>query len=277
MTGVTSGLGVEWLYELDRTLEAEFFLLARSENKFHELISNRPLANEFHLIRCDFASFEDIDLAAKMIEETTDSVDILINNAGVWAPETMHRTVDGVELTFAVNHLAPYILTGKLILLLNKQRGARIINTASFRHKDAEIDKEDIQAEKEYDAEQSYCNSKLFSVLFTRSLSRLLDNGKVTANCFDPGIVDTPMFFQGFPKSVKFLYPVVRKIISRTPLKGAETGVFLSTSSSVESKSGRYYKNCKETKSSRLSNDPDMAKWLWTESEKLTGFCYPKL
>lgn len=276
MTGVTSGLGVEWLYELDRSINAEFFIIARNKNKFHKLTSDRPLTNIVHFIECDFASLESINVAVKNIRNITNFIDILINNAGVWSSEKLQRSNDGFEITLAVNHLAPYLLTGKLLPLLHQRTNSRIINTASFRHKDAKVDKSDIQMEGDFNAEQAYCNSKLFTVIFTKKLAKYLGNSNITVNCFDPGIVDTPMLLQGFPKFIKLLYPFVRRVIARTPLKGAETGIFLSNSAKLKNTSGLYFKDSKPKNSSKLSNDITMSDWLWGESERLTKFVYPK-
>jgi len=275
ISGVTSGFGVEWLYELDVKKNAEIFVLARNENKFNALIKHRPLKNKVHFIECDFSSLKSIESAVGKIILLTESIDLLINNAGVWSGENIEFSQDGVEITFAVNQLAPYFLTGKLLPLLKKSPQSKIVNTASFRHSDAKIDKNDIELRNNFNAELAYCNSKLFSILFTKHLARRLSGSTVSVNCFDPGIVDTPMLKQSFPKKLSFLYPLVRRFIARPPKKGAETGVFLSNLETNKGISGEYFKDNKVKKVSVLAENESMAEWLWHQSRELSGYAYP--
>lgn len=277
MTGVTSGLGVEWLYELDRLSEAEFFIIARNKSKFENIVNNRPLKNEFRFIECDFNSIKSIKMAADLISTYTDVVDLLINNAGVWSSEEIEYSNDNIEVTFAVNQVAPYILTGKLLNALSKSEHSLIINTASFRHSDANIDINDAQMASSFNAEQAYCNSKLYAILFTKHLARILNGTPISAVCFDPGIVDTPMLKVGFPRKLAWLYPVARRLIARSPLKGAETGVFLATERITKDLSGNYFKDMKVKKPSKMANDQSLASWLWCETEKISGYKYPEL
>lgn len=275
MSGVTSGFGIEWLYALDKDRNAEFFVLARSEDKFNSLVNCRPLKNTAHFIECDFGSFKSIDLAVERIASLTDNIDLLINNAGVWAGEDIEYSQDGVEVTFAVNQLAPYLLTGKLLPLLCKSIQSKIINTASFRHSDAKVDKEDIELKNNYNAESAYCNSKLFVILFTRRLAKHLSGSNIFTGCFDPGIVDTPMLKKAFPKKIVFLYPIVRKFIARSPKKGAETGVFISDIAFGKNVSGEYFKDKKVKKVSALAEDELLGEWLWDKCEGMSGYSYP--
>lgn len=273
ISGVTSGFGVNWLYELDRTKEAVFLVLARDEVKFNALIEDKPLANKVHFIHCDLDSFKSIDRAVESIKAVTKSVDALINNAGVFSSEELCLSQDGIELTLAVNQLAPYLLVGKLLPLLKNAGGGRVINTASFRHSDAKIDLDDIELRNNFNAEIAYCNSKLYTVLLTKKLAELFEGSQVQVNCFDPGIVNTPMLSIAFPKSLKFIYPLFSRFIARSPEKGAETGVYLTCSPKVESITGKYFKDCKVKAPHKLA-DAVTADWLWLESERLTGFKY---
>ncbi|GLX79873.1 short-chain dehydrogenase [Thalassotalea insulae] len=270
-TGGTSGFGVNWLYRLDSEKNAIFYVLGRDQAKFSNLVSFRPFKNTVHFIQCELDSFASIQKAVEEIKTKTNRVDCLINNAGVWSNDDKPTSQDDIELTLAVNQLAPFILTGKLLPLLKNSSCANIINTASFRHKDARVDLDDIQLMANFNAEQAYCNSKLYSILFTKQLASLLNNTQVSVNCFDPGIVDTPMLSQAFPSSLNFIFPMFRRLVARTPDKGAETGIFLSTKTHT---TGGYFKDCKLKKPSKQAMSSSLSDWLWTESEKLTGFKY---
>ncbi|MEP4889691.1 MAG: SDR family NAD(P)-dependent oxidoreductase [Aliiglaciecola sp.] len=272
ITGATSGFGVNWLYQMDESKQCCFFVLGRDESKFKRLISDKPLKNDVHFIHCRLDSFSSIDSAVKEIQTKAFKVDILVNNAGVWSSDEIAFSQDDIEMTLAVNHLAPFVLTGKLLPLLLKAEKASIVNTASFRHKDASPSTHDIQLMERYSSEKAYCNSKLYSILFTQKLASLLHNTQISVNCFDPGIVDTEMLKKAFPKTLAFIYPLFRKVIARTPEKGAQTGVFLSQ---PNSKTGNYYKDCQPKKVSKLANSKALSDWLWGESEKLSEFSYP--
>lgn len=274
MSGITSGIGLSWLKLLDQAVKAKFYLLVRNEQKFYEQVSVRPLANDYNLIQCSLDSLESVENAAVQIQQCTNSIDILINNAGIWPDDERALSCEGFELTLAVNHLAPYLLSCKLIQQLQNSSAARIINTASFRHSDAKVDMEDFQLRKGYTAARAYCNSKLYNILFTQKLAELLSETTVTVNCFDPGMVDTPMFPKGFPGPLLFLYPFVRRHMARTPEKGAETGLYLSVSSECREMTGFYFKDCKQKKPSMKTRNRTVTDWLWHESNRLTGFGY---
>lgn len=276
ITGVTSGFGTAWLYALDEQKEAEFYVLARNEEKFRALIAERPLRNQAHFVGCDLSSFDSINAAVGQVGALTDRVDLLINNAGLWPADDIAMSTDGIETTFAVNQLAPYLLTGKLLPLLHNSTRAKVINTASFRHSDAKIDRADIELESNYDAELAYCNSKLFAILFTRQLAKRLAASTVSVNCFDPGIVDTPMLKQAFPRKLVFIYPLFRRFVARSLEKGAETGVFLSDLQTCEGVSGAYFRDKKVKQPSAQALDEALGAWLWQESERLSGYVYPE-
>ena len=143
--------------------------------------------------------------------------------------------------------------------LLKKSESASIINTASFRHKDAKVALHDIELRLNFDAEQAYCNSNLYTVLFTKKLAFLLRDSNISVNCFDPGIVDTPMLAQAFPKYLRSVFPLFKRLFVRTPDKGAETGVFLTDKTNV---TGGYFRDCKLKKVSKLAADNSLSDWL---------------
>ena len=274
ITGVTSGFGINWLYELDKGSDITFFILARNEEKFNSLLKQNPLTNSIHFIQCELDSFQSIANAVNSVKTLTNTVDTLINNAGVWSSNKFSTSKDNIEITVAVNQLAPYLLTGQLLPLLKNSVNPKVINTASFRHKDAKVDIKDIELRETFNAEQAYCNSKLYSVLFTKKLAQLLKSTNITVNCFDPGIVDTPMLKDAFPKSLSLIYPMFRKYIARSPQKGAETGVYLSQTLICQTVSGEYFKDAKIKAVSNNGNNQSLIDWLWNESIRLTGFKY---
>jgi len=274
ITGVTSGFGQQWLYQLDKQPDIEFFVLARNKHKFQSMLIQQPLKNRAHFVQCDLMSIDSIHAAADQITKLTDNIDILINNAGHWSDRTFTPSVDGIESTLAVNQIAPFLLTGRLLPLLAQAKQARVINTASFRHTDAKLKLDDIQLREDFNAELAYCNSKLYSVLFTQSLAEKLTSSRITVNCFDPGVVDTPMLKQALPIWLSPFYSVIKRVIARSPDKGAETGVFLSQSMQEATQSGHYFKDKKIKSTSETAKDPSLMQWLWQQSSQLSGFDY---
>ena len=274
ITGVTSGFGQEWLYELDNQASCHFYILARNANKYNQMCKEKPLKNKAELILCDFLSMESIHTAAQIILTETHQVDVLINNAGLWADPILSLSKDSIESTLAVNHIAPFLLTGLLLPSLKNSDHARIINTASFRHEDAVIDQNDINLKNNFSAEQAYCNSKLYNILFTKVLARKLDNTQITVNCFDPGIVDTPMLKKGMPSWLKFAYPLIKRVVARHPKKGAETGIYLSVAEEAKQQTGLYFNDKKPKKASNLAEQVFMQNWLWEQSVQLTNIDY---
>jgi NAD(P)-dependent dehydrogenase (short-subunit alcohol dehydrogenase family) len=274
ITGVTSGFGINWLYELDKTKSAVFFVLGRDEEKFNRMMKDLPLSNKSHFIKCDLDSISSIKAAVNSVQNLTNNVDVLINNAGVWSENNICMSQDNIEMTLAVNQLAPFLLSGLLLPLLKESKSSRIINTASFRHHDAKIDFKDIELKNNFNAETAYCNSKLYTILFTKKLASILEGTEINVSCFDPGIVDTPMLRQAFPKSLNFIYPLFKRFIARTPEQGAATGVSLSIMPLSDIMSGGYFKSGKLKKVNKQADDIYITDWLWTESERLTGFKY---
>jgi NAD(P)-dependent dehydrogenase (short-subunit alcohol dehydrogenase family) len=272
MTGVTSGFGQQWLYQLDKQQDIEFFILARNKSKLEAMLKLKPLSNKMHFIECDLLSISSINAAADQIQQLTDSIDVLVNNAGWWAASTFDTSSDGIESTFAVNQIAPFLLTGRLLPLLSKSKQGRIVNTASFRYEDAKVDHNDLQLKTNFNAELAYCNSKLYSVLFTQSLAEKLAGSSITVNCFDPGIVDTPMLKKALPVWLSPFYSLVKRFVARTPDKGAETGVYLCQSDSVKTASGAYFKDKRIQKTKASTRDPVLASLLWKASTDLSGF-----
>ncbi|MFT4805116.1 MAG: NAD(P)-dependent dehydrogenase (short-subunit alcohol dehydrogenase family) [Psychroserpens sp.] len=194
-------------------------------------------------------------------------LDILINNAGVITP-IRTLTTDGLETQFALNHLAPFLLTELLLDSLKSSDSARIINISSNAHQIANINFDDLQSEQEYKPKEVYQRTKLCNILFTYELARQLEGTHITANCVHPGVITTKLLqaYNGGNGGFSF----ISKLLYGTPQKGAETPLYLASSSEVEGISGKYFANKKIAQSSNYANDLSVAKRLWQISKSLT-------
>jgi retinol dehydrogenase 14 len=196
-------------------------------------------------------------------------LDVLVNNVGgFWA--TRHVTVDGLEHTFAVNHLAPFLLTGLLLHRLKASAPARVVTVSSGAHSKGRIDFEDLQGERGYSGPRAYGQSKLANVMFTYELSRRLDGTGVTATVLEPGVVRTAFGAEDPAPWHRLLLPLVRPFM-KSPERGAATAVYLGSSSEVDGVTGRYFANRRPRSSSRDSYDTVAAARLWRISEQLVG------
>jgi NAD(P)-dependent dehydrogenase (short-subunit alcohol dehydrogenase family) len=192
-------------------------------------------------------------------------LDVLVNNAGAVYRERQ-LTTDGIEMTWAVNHLAPFLLTTLLLDRLKDSAPARIITTASEAHQGAQIPFSDLNAERSYRSFGRYGETKLANILFTSELARRLEGTEVTANCFHPGLVAT-----GFNRNNGPLMDLAMTIlgpVSRSPKKGADTLVWLATSPDIAHVSGAYFFDRQQKPPSPKAQDTEMARRLWEISER---------
>ncbi|MEM6429559.1 MAG: SDR family NAD(P)-dependent oxidoreductase [Deinococcota bacterium] len=276
MTGATSGFGVSWLKGIAAQQTHDIYVLARDQHKFQRLLSELPKrqAQRVHFVQCQLDSFSSIQQAAQQLKQTIDHIDVLINNAGVFSGEQRTESQDSIELTFAVNHLAPFLLTNLVIDLLDKSPSARIVNTASFQHFPGVFDWEDLTYQhRKFDAMKAYQQSKLANVVFTLDLARQLKPWGITVNCFDPGIVNTSMTVTSLSPFLKRMYPML-KYLFRTPEKGAETGLYLSLNDALSGQTGGYYRDKKLKRPNKMATSLEVAQKLWEHSEMLVGHQY---
>jgi NAD(P)-dependent dehydrogenase (short-subunit alcohol dehydrogenase family) len=200
-------------------------------------------------------------------------LDVLLNNAGV--VNTRRRlSADGYEETLAVNHFAPFLLTGLLLPALLQAPAARIVNVSSHAHTFVrDMGFEDMQAEKGYKTFREYGRSKLANILFTRSLAQRLQDRDTTVNCLHPGAVATSL---GTNNGVtgKVLTTILKPFF-RSPERGAETSIFLCTSDAVKNVSGAYFVDCKEKNPRPWALDDAAAERLWQYTEECVEFRYP--
>jgi NAD(P)-dependent dehydrogenase (short-subunit alcohol dehydrogenase family) len=276
ITGSTSGIGKEIAIGLAK-MKANIVLVGRNEAKCHETLEevcrNASIGtsrNQVSYLLADLSSQESIHQLARKFMDTYENLDILINNAGVFL--SRHKTtVDGIEYTFAVNHLAPFLLTNLLFERMKASRHSRIITTSSVAHRGARINFEDLQFERgSYNGVQAYRQSKLANILFTKELARRSQGTGVTSNCFHPGGVRTNLV-QSSPWYYRLMWLIITPFLV-SPKKGADTAVYLASSSTVEKTSGEYFVNRKPVDASGLANDPHLAARLWKLSEELTGY-----
>lgn len=270
VTGSNSGIGKVTALEIAK-MGATVIMVARNKEKgqqaLEEVISGSSNRN-VELMLCDFSSQQSIRDFVEQFKAKYKQLHILVNNAGLSIPEKS-ITKDGIESTFATNHLGYFLLTNLLLDVLKNSAPARIVNVSSEGHKMGHIDFDDINYEhKKYNATKAYCTSKLANVLFTRELSKRLQGTNVTANCLHPGIVAS-----NFPSGTNGLMGFFLKIYKPfliTVEKGAETQIYLATSSEVEGVTGEYFAKKKIAAITSEAKNESVAKRLWEVSEKMT-------
>jgi retinol dehydrogenase 14 len=207
-------------------------------------------------------------LAAQVLD-TYPRLDVLVNNVGgFWAHR--HVTADGVEHTFALNHLAPFLLTSLLLDRLIASAPARIVTVSSGAHARGRIDFDDLQGERNYSGQRAYSQSKLASVMFTYELARRLEGTGVTATVLHPGVVRTGFGAEDPSRIFKLLVPLWRPFM-KTPQQGAATSIELASSPKVEGVTGTYFANGRPQSSNKASYDEGAAGRLWQVSAGLVG------
>jgi NAD(P)-dependent dehydrogenase (short-subunit alcohol dehydrogenase family) len=268
LTGGTSGIGQVAAVELARQ-GARIVLIARDRARVAEAlaaINGAGPAVAHRAVYADLANIAQIRRVAAEIVATEPRIDVLINNAGALF-NRRQLSPDGLEMTFAVNHMAYFVLTEALLPTLKQSGPARIVNTASAAHRGAKLDFDDLQSERAYSGFQVYGRSKLCNILFTRELARRLQGSGVTANSLHPGFVAT-RFGDRSGGLLQAVMPIA-KLGAISPSKGAETIVYLASSPEVASVSGLYfYRDKPETPSPEAQDDKAAAR-LWAESERL--------
>lgn len=270
ITGATSGIGRVTAIEL-ACQGAEVVLVCRDRNRADETVSAmraKTPAAKVDVLLADLSSQAAIRQLAHDYLATSRPLHVLVNNAGV---VNLHRSLtgDGIETVFAVNHLAYFLLTNLLLERIKASAPARIVNVASDAHRFGTMNFDDLGGERSYRTMRIYGQSKLANILFTYELARRLEGTGVTVNCLHPGAVAT-----GLGKNnggwAKVVIGMLRPFF-RTPESGAATSIYLATSLEVDGVSGKYFSNCKETRSSQASYDQAAAARLWKVSAQMTG------
>jgi NAD(P)-dependent dehydrogenase (short-subunit alcohol dehydrogenase family) len=270
ITGATSGIGEVASQRLAR-MGARMVLIARDrargEAALNRLREVSP-GTEHSIHYADLSRIAEMKRVAAEIAAAEPRIDVLINNAGALFG-TRQTTADGLEQTFATNHMAYFVLTLGLRERLLAAAPARVVSTASDAHTGYTLNFADLQATKGYSAMGAYGRSKLCNILFTRELARRWSGTGITANCLHPGFVATRFG----DASGSLISSVLRigKVFALSPEKGAETIVYLASSPDAASRSGEYFYKCRPATPTAGARDDAAAKRLWIESAKLAG------
>ena len=272
ITGATNGIGLAAAHALARA-GAGLVLVARNRERGEatvDEITRRSGNPDVGLLLADLSSQTQIRRLADEFLAAGRPLHVLLNNAGV-VNLRREETAEGLETTFAVNHLAYFLLSELLLERLNESAPARIVNVASDAHAQAggRLDFDDLQSTRKYSLMGTYGKSKLANILFTRELSRRQQGSGVTANCMHPGFVGSN--FARNNGAIASLVMTLLKPFARSPEKGAETAVYLCSSPEVESLSGEYFVDCAVAQPKDFARNDDDARTLWEQSARLCG------
>lgn len=268
VTGGTSGIGQATASAL-AGLGAQVAIIGRDAARAeHAAAAIRSATGaQVDVFAADLSSQAEVRQLAEEALERLPRIDVLVNNAGgYW--NTRHVTADGLERTFAVNHLAPFLLTNLLLDRLRQSGHARVVTVASHAHAHGRIDFDDLQGEHDYSGARAYNQSKLAVLLFTYELARRLGPGTVTANALHPGVVNTSFGAADPGWTQRLLVPAMRPFM-RTADRGATTSIHVASARQLEGVTGRYFVNSRDRSSSPRSRDRDTAARLWHASAHL--------
>ncbi|OIO85574.1 MAG: short-chain dehydrogenase [Anaerolineae bacterium CG2_30_57_67] len=265
VTGATSGIGLVAARQLARQ-GGSVVLVGRSAAKLStvaEQIKTQTGNTQIETIVADLSTHAGVQHTAHEFKKRYPRLDVLLNNAGAIF-SSRQVSADGLELTFALNHLNYFHLTMLLMDVLKASNAARVVNVSSDAHRGQKLDFDDLQNSKNYSRFSAYGRSKLMNLLFTYELARKLEGTKITANALHPGFVSTGFALnnQGLLRwGVKLL-----RIFALTPEKGAETSIYLASSPEVEGVTGKYFSDRKMINSDPVSYDKTTAEKLWQVS-----------
>lgn len=263
VTGGTAGIGRETVRAL-ALQGARVLFTGRNADAAKSLIDELKVQAPVALVEflpVDFASLKSVKQLAQQIQSRVKRIDILVNNAGLNTTK-LAQSEDGFELTLAVNHLAPFLLTH--LLLDTVADGGRIINVASKMHSWRNMNFDDIELKKDWGAITAYSQSKLANVMFTYYLARQLSSRKISVNCLHPGVIASDITRE-MPGFVRF----VVKLVLKNTAQGAETSVFLASSNEVAGITSKYFDDKKAIPSSKESYDEEKQEKLWRMSKKM--------
>lgn len=271
ITGANSGIGKATALGLAK-MGATVVLVsrdrARGEQAQSEIKAQSGNPN-IDLLLADLSSQQSIRQLADDFKQRYSQLHVLINNAGVFSPRK-RLTVDGVDMVFAVNQLAPFLLTNLLLDVLKASAPARIVNVSSGSHEANYLKLDDLQSEKHYRSMRAYGQSKLALVLFTYELARRLEGTGVTANCLHPGFVSTNIAQRGLPPPVRLLAKPIF-LFGMSPEQGARTSIYLASSPDVEGVTGKYFVKSVPKQSAPLTHDESLQHKLWQVCAVMTG------
>ncbi|MEM1135906.1 MAG: SDR family NAD(P)-dependent oxidoreductase [Bacteroidota bacterium] len=269
ITGANSGIGKASAIEIAKK-GYQIVMICRNKQKAEAAQKEISQHTTFPvgLIICDFASQESIRAAAAAYKKQYDRLDVLLNNAGFIA-KSYAKTVDGIEQTFAVNHLGYFLLTNLLLNTLKNTPNARVVNVASEAHRYTKFDINNLEMQKGYSHMKAYGLSKLCNIMFSRELSKRLKSTSVTSYSLHPGVVASN-FSTEMKGGFGFLFKMVKPFMVSNE-KGAETSVFLATDPGVTQFSGKYFAKKTIKKPVNDAVNDTLCKQLWEKSEEMTS------
>ena len=270
VTGANSGIGKATALGLAQ-MGANVVMVARDcargETARNE-VKVKSGSSSVELLVADLSSQQSIRQLVENFKQHYKQLHVLINNAGVFML-TRRETVDGLEMTFAVNYLAPFLLTNLLLDVLRASAPSRIVNVSSEAHESGYIKMDDLQTNKNYRPFRAYGQSKLALIMFTYELARRLQGTGVTANCLHPGFVATNIGQSGVWPVARPLAKFVLSFLGVSPVEGAATSIYLATSPDVEDVTGKYFVRSIPRRSAPISYDESLQRQLWEESAEL--------
>ena len=273
ITGGTGGIGQATALGLAR-LGANVAITGRDATRADQTANEirTETGVQVDIFLADLSAQADVRRLADEARERLPRIDVLVNNVGgYW--NSRHLTVDGLERTFAVNHLAPFLLTDLLLAKLQERDHARVVTVASHAHKQGRIDFDDLQGERSYSGARAYNQSKLANVLFTHELAKRIRGGIVTANAVHPGVVRTSFGAEDPGRTQRLLVPLLRPLMKDAG-RGAAASIHVASAPQLHDVTGRYFHNNKARTPSPRSHDQKSAARLWQASAALVG-CQP--
>ena len=270
VTGSTSGIGKATALGL-AAMGARVAITGRDRSRVQDTAREIHTVTGAHVDEfvADLSSQVEVRRLAHDVLAALPRLDVLVNNVGgFW--NTRHVTVDGLERTFALNHLAPFLLTSLLLDGLTRSGRGRVVTVSSHAHTMGRIDFDDLQGTHAYSGAQAYNHSKLANVLFTCELARRVRHTSVTANALHPGMVSTSFGADDPGLVQRLMVPIIRPFM-KAPAQGAATSVHLASAQALERVTGRYFADRKVKRSSELSYDVVTAARLWQVSRELVG------
>ncbi len=271
VTGSSSGIGKETALGLAR-MGAQVVMICRDRASGEEAQREikRSSGNEqIDLFLADLSSQQEVRQEAQEMQSRYAQINVLINNAGKIFPERQVSR-DGIEMSFAVNHLAAFLLTNLLLKTLKASAPARIVNVSSSDSQARGLNLDDLQSEQTYAKRQAYAKAKLALLLFSYDLARQLAGTGVTVNCLHPDYVGTQQIDRGIPSYARALTGILKRLFS-TPEQGAQTSLYLATSPDLEGITGKYFDQRREKTTVPLSYDTAWQEQIWKISAALTG------
>jgi NAD(P)-dependent dehydrogenase (short-subunit alcohol dehydrogenase family) len=272
ITGATSGIGLEAAEELARR-GASLILVGRDAGRGAAALARiraRVPDAQIALRTADLSRLAELRRLAGDLLATAGRIDVLVNNAGAFF-DRHELTEDGLERSFALNHMSYFLLTNLLLPRLREAGPARIVNVTSEAHRGATLDFSDLAGKRGAKGWPAYRRSKLANILFTSELARRLGDSGVTANCLHPGFVATRFGDAGNTMPTRWLLGLAKRLAAITPLEGSRTIVHLACAPGIAAVSGRYFIEAREAEPSPAARDAAAARRLWEESARIAG------